>query len=70
MLAGIIPGPLPPDDVRFAEDLGLIRMTEAGAFEVANPIDREVVVRELAVPTRRVEPATTPTGSSVTLIRA
>ncbi|WP_224361202.1 hypothetical protein [Hyalangium versicolor] len=56
MLAGTIPGPLPPDDVRFATDLGLIRMNEAGAFEVANPIYREVVVRELSFPSRAALP--------------
>lgn len=32
-----IPGALPPDDVRFAVDLGLIHMSEAGASEIANP---------------------------------
>ncbi|WP_224372623.1 ATP-binding protein [Hyalangium versicolor] len=56
MLAGTIPGALPPGDVRFAVDLGLIRMTEAGAFDVTNPIYREVVVRELAFPSRAVLP--------------
>jgi hypothetical protein len=56
MLAGAIPGSLPPDDVRFAVDLGLIRMNEAGAFEVANPIYREVVVRELSFPSRAALP--------------
>ncbi len=61
MLAGTIPGPLPPDDVRFAVDLGLIRMNEAGAFEVANPIYREVVVRELSFPSRAALPPLQPT---------
>jgi hypothetical protein len=60
MLAGTIPGPLPPDDVRFVVDLGLIRMTEAGAFDVANPIYREVVVRELAFPSRSALPPMQP----------
>jgi hypothetical protein len=61
MLAGTIPGSLPPDDVRFAVDLGLIRMNEAGAFEVANPIYREVVVRELTFPSRAALPPLQPT---------
>jgi hypothetical protein len=61
MLAGTIPGALPPDDVRFAVDLGLIRMNEAGAFEVANPIYREVVVRELSFPSRAALPPLQPT---------
>lgn len=61
MLAGTIPGALPPDDVRFAVDLGLIRMNEAGAFAVANPIYREVVVRELAFPSRAALPPLQPT---------
>ena len=52
MLAGRRLGELPPDDIRYAVDLGLVRMTEAGGLDIANPIYREIVVRELAFPVR------------------
>jgi hypothetical protein len=48
MLAGEELGDVPPDDVRFALDLGLVRMSEEGGLEIANPIYREIVVRTLA----------------------
>ena len=60
MLAGEIPSALPPDDVRFAIDLGLVRMTTAGGLEVANPIYREVIVRELSFTSRASLPAIQP----------
>lgn len=47
MLSGETLGDLPRDDQRFVVDLGLVRWTDEGGLEVANPIDREVVVREL-----------------------
>jgi len=43
---------LPPDDVRFVKDLGLVRETEEGALEVANPIYREIIGRSLALSLR------------------
>lgn len=48
MLAGGALGDVPRDDQRFAVDLGLLRLSEEGGLEVANPIYREVIVRELA----------------------
>jgi type II secretory pathway predicted ATPase ExeA len=48
MLAGATLGDLPRDDQRFVIDLGLVRWTDEGGLEVANPIYREVIVRELA----------------------
>ena len=48
MLAGSSPGPLQPDDIRLATDLGLLRQSTMGGLEVANPIYREIIVRELA----------------------
>ena len=48
MLAGEALGDIPPDDLRFALDLGLVRMTSEGGLDVANPIYREIVVRSLA----------------------
>jgi hypothetical protein len=48
MLAGETLGEVSEDDRRFAVDLGLVRRSEAGGLEVANPIYREVIVRTLA----------------------
>jgi hypothetical protein len=48
MLAGEPLGDVPEDDIRFAIDLGLVRLSEAGGLVVANPIYREVIVRTLA----------------------
>jgi len=48
MLAGETLGDVPLDDQRFAVDLGLLRPSEHGGLEVANPIYREVIVRTLA----------------------
>lgn len=60
MLAGTIPGPLPADDLRFALDLGLVRMESSGALEMANPLYREIVVRELSFPSRAALPPLVP----------
>ncbi len=56
MLAGGTPGVLPEDDVRFAIDLGLVRQSDAGGLEIANPMYREVVVRYLLVSPRAALP--------------
>lgn len=40
------------DDVDYAVDLGLIRRTQANGIELANPIYREVVPRELTAETQ------------------
>jgi type II secretory pathway predicted ATPase ExeA len=48
MLAGETLGDVPRDDQRFLVDLGLLRGAPDGGLEVANPIYREVLVRELA----------------------
>jgi len=52
MLSGRDLPTLPPDDVRFVKDLGLVRETEEGALEVANPIYREIIGRSLALSVR------------------
>jgi hypothetical protein len=52
MLAGDTLGDVAEDDVRFALDLGLVRMDPAGGLVVANPIYREIIVRSLTF-TRR-----------------
>jgi hypothetical protein len=48
MLAGDTLGDVPEDDRRFVVDLGLLRRSDSGGLEVANPIYREVIVRTLA----------------------
>lgn len=48
MLAGRALGDVPEDDLRFAQDLGLVRMGETGGLEVANPLYREVIPRVLS----------------------
>lgn len=61
MLAGEALGDLPRDDLRFVVDLGLVRWSEEGGLEVANPIYREVIVRELATGPRASLPKLQPT---------
>ena len=47
MLTGDLLPQLPPDDLRFVIDLGLIRRGIDGSLEIANPIYREVLPRVL-----------------------
>ncbi|WP_437630176.1 ATP-binding protein [Sorangium sp. So ce854] len=48
MLAGSTLGDVPEDDRRFAVDLGLVRRAAEGGLVIANPIYREIIVRQLA----------------------
>ncbi len=48
ILAGAALGDVPEDDLRFVQDLGLVRMARMGGLEVANPLYREVIPRVLA----------------------
>ena len=48
MLAGQELGDVPPDDLRFVLDLGLVRYDAQGGLVMANPIYREVMPRVLA----------------------
>jgi hypothetical protein len=48
MLAGQTLGDLPPDDLQFVQDLGLVRLDPAAGLVVANPIYQEVLPRVLA----------------------
>jgi hypothetical protein len=43
---------LPPDDLRFVRDLGLVRNDERGDLVIANPIYTEIIPTMLAVVTR------------------
>ena len=61
MLTGDPLPPMPVDDLRFSVDLGLVREAAPGVFEVANPIYREIIARDLAAPMRAAFPALTPT---------
>jgi hypothetical protein len=61
MIGGESPGEIPTDDIRFALDLGLLRQSTSGGLEVANPIYREIIVRDLVVSTRAALPTITPT---------
>ncbi|WP_437995650.1 ATP-binding protein [Sorangium sp. So ce185] len=47
MLAGGTLGDVPEDDRRFAVDLGLVRRAAEGGLVIANPIYREIIVRQL-----------------------
>lgn len=61
MLAGTELRLLPPEDIRFVTDLGLLRQSAAGGLEVANPIYREIIVRNLAISPRAALPRIAPT---------
>jgi hypothetical protein len=47
MLAGLALGDVPVDDLRFVQDLGLVRPDPEGGLTIANPIYREVLPRVL-----------------------
>ena len=64
MLAGQTLGDVPPDDLRFVQDLGLVRLDPEGGLTVANPIYREVLPRVLASTTIASLPRITPTWLS------
>jgi hypothetical protein len=48
ILAGLTLGQVSEDDLRFIQDLGLVRMASTGGLEVANPLYREIIPRVLA----------------------
>lgn len=51
---------LPADDVRFVLDLGLVRQSNGGGIEIANPIYREIIPTMLAYVTRASLPQIAP----------
>ncbi|PDW03344.1 ATP-binding protein [Candidatus Viridilinea mediisalina] len=61
ILAGSILGNLPPDDLRFVQDLGLIRVDRQHGLLIANPIYHEVIPRVLAGTTFASLPYSAPT---------
>lgn len=48
ILSGQALGNVPPDDLRFVQDLGLVRLEPEGGLVIANPIYREVLPQVLA----------------------
>ncbi len=60
ILAGRMTELVPPDDLRFCVDLGLVRIPSTGGVEVANPIYAEVLPRVLAQGPRATLPYTAP----------
>ncbi len=61
MILGESLSTMPPDDLRFVLDLGLLRRSPDGMIEIANPIYREIIARELTVIVRASLPKLTPT---------
>lgn len=47
ILAGESLGAVPSDDLRYVQDLGLVRQSQAGGLVIANPIYREVIPSSL-----------------------
>lgn len=68
MLAGELPDLLPPDDVRYAVDLGLVRRRNGG-IEIANPIYAEIIPTTLAEARTRADEARTPGGREALVVR-
>jgi hypothetical protein len=48
ILAGQALGDLPGDDQRYVLDLGLVRQSQYGGLEIANPVYKEIIPRELS----------------------
>jgi type II secretory pathway predicted ATPase ExeA len=61
ILAGGVLGNLLPDDLRFVQDLGLVRPDPLGGLMIANPIYREVLPQVLAATTIASLPRLAPT---------
>ncbi len=61
LLAGLMLGNLIPDDLRFVQDLGLVRPDPMGGLVIANPIYREVLPRVLAATASASLPQIAPT---------
>lgn len=64
ILAGDPLPDVPDDDLRFVQDLGLLRITAEGGLTVANPIYREVIPRMLAAGPRASLPQIAPSWLS------
>jgi hypothetical protein len=60
VLTGRVPAALPPDDLQFVQDLGLVRMDSQAGLVIANPIYAAVIPRYLNATTRAFMPTITP----------
>jgi len=73
ILAGATPADLPPDDIRFVLDLGLVRRTAEGALHIANPIYEAIIPLQLTTTTRAFLPTISPswltTSGALDLVR-
>lgn len=65
ILAGEALPAVPDDDLRYVQDLGLVRPENSGGLVIANPIYREVIPRSLASVA-----IASPGGRRITVIRA
>ncbi|MFV9502970.1 MAG: AAA family ATPase [Oscillochloridaceae bacterium umkhey_bin13] len=61
LLAGLTLGDVPTDDLRFVQDLGLVRLPPEGGMVIANPIYREVLPQMLAATAIASLPRISPT---------
>ncbi|NTW01850.1 MAG: ATP-binding protein [Oscillochloris sp.] len=66
MLAGLALGNIPPDDLRFVQDLGLVRPDPEDGLVVANPIYQEVLPRVLTTTAIASLPRIAPTWLTAT----
>ncbi len=60
MLSGELVRDVPEDDIRLATDLGLLRVIRGGRLEVANPMYREIIIRNLSASIQRETPMISP----------
>ncbi len=66
LLAGRVPAELPVDDVRFVQDLGLVRIDPQAGMVIANPIYAAVIPYTLTTTTRAFMPPVPPTWIDAT----
>ena len=60
LLAGTVPTDVPPDDIQFVLDLGLVRLDSHAGLVIANPIYAAIILRSLATTTRAFLPTISP----------
>lgn len=61
LLAGLPPDDIPRDDIDFVLDLGLVTRENRSTLQIANPIYKEVIPRELASTAQAFLPSIQPT---------
>lgn len=60
LLAGLPPDDIPRDDIDFLLDLGLVTLQHTSTLQIANPIYKEVIPRELAATPQAFLPSIQP----------